>query len=107
MFADNLDKSKEETGASESKTGPSDAKRPWDPPPAAVLLDDQVNWEYKWSREDEKVHGPHRQVSTCTSRIVLQILMNPDPNTLSFGRKDFEAKGHRKSCGGSLQSFPC
>jgi len=48
MFADNLDKSKETYEPKKS-----------DPPAAASLLDDQVNWEYKWNRDEEKVHGPH------------------------------------------------
>ena len=52
MFADTLDKSEEKA--------PATSEKPTDTSAQTTILDDQVSWEYKWSREDEKVHGPHR-----------------------------------------------
>ena len=50
MFAESLD---------------SEGNKPEANPPAVqaeskgLVLDDQVNWEFKWSKDDEKIHGPH------------------------------------------------
>lgn len=60
MFADNLDKDKTEEKSSENKNDtPTTKAAPTEATVVTSGLDLEVNWEFKWAREDEKVHGPH------------------------------------------------
>ena len=64
MFADSLDNNGGGAGGEAVKETSSKAE---DATPTAAApassssldLDAQVNWEFKWKREDAKIHGPH------------------------------------------------
>ena len=60
MFADSLDDKSDNTKVETENTKPAEAASK---APAAAVISDDVQWEFKWKEEDTEIHGPHTSQS--------------------------------------------